>query len=135
MIKLGDDKSTAICYTVIYMATKDPFSYSGRWDSVGLDCSDCTNFIGPQQWPDEKRVSSCSLHRLSLVIQIGANGYKEGEWFCKDFRNVGSANPAAIEELESIRSSLLERTLYGAYGKDGNLKEVDFTKLASDTSV
>lgn len=111
------------------MPIKDPFSYSARWDSVGLDCSYCIHFVGPLTWPDRERTSHCGLHNVSLAIELAKNGYKEGEWFCKDFADNGRANKKAVEELEKTRDSLLPKILYGAYGKDGYLKEVSFEKL------
>lgn len=111
------------------MPIKDPFSYSARWDSVGLDCSYCIHFVGPLTWPDRERTSHCGLHNVSLSIELAETGYKEGEWFCKDFANKGKENKKAIEELEKTRDSLLPKVLYGAYGKDGYLKEVPFEKL------
>jgi hypothetical protein len=111
------------------MPVKDPFSYSARWDSVGLDCSNCIHFVGPVTWPDRERTSLCGLHNVSLAIELAKTGFKEGEWFCKDFADNGKANKKAIEELEKTRDLLLPKVLYGAYGKEGFLKEVPFEKL------
>jgi hypothetical protein len=80
-------------------------------------------------WPDRERISHCGLHNVSLAIELAKNGFKEGEWFCKDFADNGKANKKAAEELEKTRNSLLPKVLYGAYGEDGFLKEVPFEKL------
>ena len=81
---------------------KDPFSYSARWDSVGLDCSNCKYFKGPENWPDINKTIYCSKHSISLEIELGSSLYKEWEWFCKDFTNnpEDPAFPEAISELE-----------------------------------
>jgi hypothetical protein len=111
------------------MPIKDPFSYSARWDSVGLDCSHCIHFVGPVTWPDLESKSHCGLHKVSLAVELGKNGFKDGEWFCKDFTDNGKANKEALEQLEKTRDSLLPKVLSGAYGGDGFLKEVPFEKL------
>lgn len=111
------------------MPVKDPFSYSARWDSVGLDCSYCIHFVGPTAWPDVERTSHCGLHNVSLAIELATTGFKEGEWFCKDFVDNCKANKKAIEEFEKTRDLFLPAVLYGAYGKEGFLKEVTFEKL------
>lgn len=116
------------------MPIKDPFSYSARWDSVGLDCSYCIHFIGPIAWPDIDRTSHCCLHKVSLAIELRENGFKEGEWFCKDFSDNGRANDKAVKQFEKTRDSLLPKVLYGAYGGNGFLKEVTFEKLMTGKS-
>ena len=100
------------------MPIKDPFSYSARWDTIGLDCSNCVYFIGPESWPDENRISRCSLHKLSLAFELRADGYKQGEWFCKNFEDNGAVKKAIIE-LDNIRDSLESQVLYGGYGREG----------------
>jgi hypothetical protein len=107
---------------------KDPFSYSARWDSIGLDCSNCKNFVGPEKWPDINRNSRCSFHKVSLEIELGDNCYKEGEWFCKNFENE-NAFPLAILELESVRAELMSKILYRAYGHAGQLIEHNIEEL------
>jgi hypothetical protein len=108
---------------------KDPFTYSARWDSVGLDCSYCKYFKGPQKWPDTNIESVCTFHNFSLKMQLQDNGYKDGEWFCKNFNNE-RAFPKAVEELESIRGQLKENTLYkcNSYDKKNELIEFEIKK-------
>ncbi len=107
------------------MPIKDGFSYASRWDSVGLDCQHCKYFYSPKEWPDENRVSFCKLHKVSLSIELNKEGYKEYEWFCKDFENTGKADENAVKYFESIKNSLQPRILYRLYGADGNLIEHD----------
>ena len=117
------------------MTIKDPFSYSARWSSVGLDCSHCIHFVGPSQWPDTERISRCALHNVSLAIELRKAGYKEGEWFCKEFTNNGKASSKAIGELETIQYELQEGVLYGAYGEGRILKEYLFASLESGKTI
>lgn len=115
------------------MAIRDFFSYSDRWDSVGIDCSYCAHFVGPASWPDKERMSHCAFHKVSLAIELRESGYKEGEWFCKEFKNNDKrTNPKALQEFENIRGQLDFQKLYGAYGKEGNLKEFDFKDFNPD---
>ena len=109
------------------MPVKDPFSYSARWDSVGLNCSDCNHFSGPDKWPDVEKLSKCQLHKISLAIELRPEGYMNFEWFCKQFDNK-SAFPKAVEELASIVNILQDEILYRAYG-NGNLIEYKFSEL------
>ncbi len=111
------------------MPIKDTFSYSSRWDSVGLDCHNCQHFHGPEKWPDKDKVSFCKLHKVSLKIELAQDGYKEYEWFCKDFQNMGTADENALKHFEKIQGSLKSKILYRLYGKDGNLVEYDMEKL------
>lgn len=111
---------------------KDPFSYSDRCDSVGLDCSVCV-YGSDVEWPNIARDYACNLHRISLTEELGANGYKEGEWFCSAFSNNGKANVRAVEEFEAIKHALKPDVLYGAYGSNNQLKEIAFAELQSDT--
>ncbi|HEV2104449.1 MAG TPA: hypothetical protein VGU27_01880 [Candidatus Eisenbacteria bacterium] len=129
------------------MPIRDTFPHTARWDSVGLDCSDCVHFAGPPSWPDVERMSRCTLHRLSLAVELGPNGYKEGEWFCRDFaaralqergllhRLFGRsgthtrASPDAVRHLNGIKPELQPHVLYGFHGEDGNLKECPFAQL------
>ena len=106
----------------------DPFSYSARWGSVGLDCAFCKHQSNVE-WPNLKRNYGCNLHGVSLAKELGSNGYKEGEWFCSAFSNNGAANPKAKREFESILSELTPKVLYGAYGSDNQLKEIPFVEL------
>jgi len=110
------------------MPIKDPFSYSARWDSIGLDCSNCVYFSGPDTWPDTKKVSLCSFHHLSLSFQLQSDGYKQGEWFCKEFKD-NSAYKSALNELESVRESLEAQVVYGGHGDDGFLQEMPFESI------
>lgn len=111
------------------MPIQDPFSYSARWDSVGLDCAYCIHFEGPGEWPDIQAVSRCALHKIPLKIELGPNGFKEGEWFCKDFSDNGRAFGDAVKELEKVRNALQDDVLYGAYGNEGILREYSFADL------
>lgn len=111
------------------MRIRDPFSYSARWDSVGLDCAYCVHFAGPSSWPDTDRTSRCRLHAIPLDIGLGRCGYKEDEWFCRDFSDDGRAHGTAVEEFEALKAGLQSETLYGAYGLRGYLKEIEFKRL------
>lgn len=111
------------------MPIKDTFSYSARWDSVGLDCSSCSNFVGPAEWPDRERVSRCRLHGISLAIELGGNGHKKWEWFCKHFEDSRSLENTAVEHFKSIQAQLQDRILYRLYGENGYLVEYPFDKL------
>lgn len=115
------------------MTIKDPFSYSARWDSIGLDCSHCNHFNGPDNWPDLKRESCCNLHQISLSIELNKSGFKKWEWFCKDFENK-DAFPRAIEEFLSIKDELKPHVLYRGYNrKTGRLLEFKFEDLQEST--
>lgn len=107
---------------------KDPFSYSARWDSVGLDCAFCIH-QKEVEWPNKNRDYACKLHGISLAKTIAKNGFKEGEWFCFAFENNGEAYEKAINEFNTIKEKLSPDILYGAYGKDENLKETPFNEL------
>jgi hypothetical protein len=111
---------------------KDPFSYSARWDSVGLDCSFCIH-QKEVEWPNKDRDYSCRLHGISLAATIASSGYKEGEWFCSSFENNGRVNMKAVNEFDSIKRQLKSNVLYGAYGENGTLKEIPFYELQKNT--
>ena len=111
------------------MPVEDPFDYSSRWGSVGLDCSSCLHFAGPPNWPDSARVIFCRLHRVSLRIELGEDGYKEGEWFCRDFENNGSAHKAAQRAFEKIAATLTARVLYRVNGPRTFLHEIEMGQL------
>jgi hypothetical protein len=66
---------------------------------------------------------------VSLAIELRKAGYKEGEWFCKEFTNNEDASSKAIVELETIKEELQEGLLYGAYGEGRILKEYSFDSL------
>ena len=106
----------------------DPFSYSARWDSVGLDCAYCVH-EAEVSWPNTAKDYHCTLHGVSLSATLQDSGYKEGEWFCSSFKNDGGANAAAMSEFESVQAKLSPNTLYGAYGREGKLKEIPFVQL------
>lgn len=107
---------------------KDPFSYSARWGSIGLDCAFCIH-QKEVEWPNLKRDYSCLLHRISLAKEIGGNGYKEGEWFCSSFADNGCAHKKSVEEFNQVSNQLSKNVLYGAYGGDNRLKEIPFVEL------
>lgn len=102
----------------------DDFPYSGRWDSVGFDCSNCIHIKQPEKWPDVKNEYSCSFHKASLSMELNESKYKEGEWFCKDFENNGTANQKAFQHFQKIKGTLSNKVLYGFYNK-GILKEIN----------
>ena len=108
---------------------KDPFSYSARWDSVGLDCSTCIHFSEPPKWPDKSKSISCKLHKISLEIELGKNGYKEKEWFCKDFQDNGKSYEKAIKEFEAVKENLNTGILYNCYNGDDCLGETIVQEL------
>ncbi|MGD0167211.1 MAG: hypothetical protein ABSC51_07980 [Gaiellaceae bacterium] len=121
-----------------------------RWGSVGLDCADCAYFDGPPKWPDRERVSRCSLHDLSLAVELGPKGYKPGEWFCRDFTDSGhtaelgpmarlfgaaplpAVSQTALRKLGEIRPELQAGVLYGIAGEREELIEISFADLARD---
>ncbi|MEA1988327.1 MAG: hypothetical protein U9N57_03830 [Pseudomonadota bacterium] len=111
---------------------EDPFSYSARWDSAGLDCSFCIH-ESKVKWPNIRKDYACCLHQVSLIKELGSDGYKEGEWFCSDFSDNGKANPKSVQEFMEIRNVLKPNVLYGAYGPANNLKEIAFSELKSNT--
>jgi hypothetical protein len=120
-----------------------------RWGSVGLDCADCSHFDGPPGWPDAERVSRCSLHDLSLAVELDARGYKVDEWFCRDFEDAGhtvvqgplarllsvtptpSVSPDALAKLDEIWSELRSGVLYGFSGEGKDLKEIAFSEMVN----
>ena len=105
------------------MPIKDTFKYADRWDSVGLDCSYCGHFRGPDKWPDTQHVSHCSLHGVSLALELRADHYKGWEWFCRDFKDVGLGFRPSVEHFQQIREQLESGVLYRLYGSDGYLIE------------
>lgn len=111
------------------MQKKDDFPHEARWNSVGLDCSQCKNQKSPNKWPDIHRVLSCNLHHFSLDVLLNKKGYQEGEWFCKSFENIGGANLKAVNHFENTKHQLMDDVLYGFYGDNGYLKEIPFAQL------
>lgn len=93
---------------------KDIFSYSAKHDSSGLDCINCIYFIGPLEWPDIKKISSCSFHKIPLKIELLSSGYKDGEWFCKQYTDNGKTNKKSLIEFSKIYKELGENILYKA---------------------
>jgi len=110
---------------------KDPFSYSARWNSIGLDCSYCVHFRGPASWPDIQGVSRCAKHDLPLAACHASDGYRESEWFCRDFESGGRVLASSLREFESVRQELLPDVLYRGYGRDKTLVEVKFDAIRS----
>ncbi len=111
------------------MPIKDTFKYAARWDSVGLDCSDCQHFHGPEKWPDTSRVSRCAFHDVSLAIELRDSGYKNWEWFCREFADTGRAFPLSVAHFYKVREQLEPGVLYRFYGEDGYLVEHKMTDL------
>lgn len=82
-----------------------------------------------------------------MAVELGTDGYKSGEWFCVDFQDTGAQSSptwwsrlfgdrttfkmsrVALQHLETVRSELRPDLLYGFYGADGNLKELEFEAL------
>lgn len=110
----------------------DPFSYSARWDSIGLDCAFCKFFGSPKRWPDSQQEVFCNKHRVSLRYRLSTRNYLDGEWFCKHFENNGRAFEKAVSEFESIRKELDDFVIYGGYSNNGYLKEVLIKDLRFD---
>jgi hypothetical protein len=110
------------------MPIQDTFSYSARWDSVGLDCSTCKYFSGPGSWPDSGKESKCLRHRVSLEVELGENGYKQWEWFCVDYLDNGGF-PESVRHFNEIRNTLKAGILYRLYGRDGFLSEFSIQDL------
>jgi hypothetical protein len=73
------------------------------------------------------------MHGISLAVELRDNGYKNWEWFCKEFEDTSDvakrAYPPAVEHFKSIRTQLRERILYRLYGDDGSLVEYPFDRL------
>ena len=116
------------------MPTEDAFPREGRFDSVGLDCSNCRHQQLGSGFPNLKRDYCCGLHDLSLSIELQDNSYKLWEWFCTDFENNGSAEPAAVEHFTRMKKKLAPQVLYRLYGEDGFLKEFSFADLGKCAS-
>lgn len=108
---------------------KNSFKREGRWDSVGLGCSNCQFFKSPLKWPDHNHEIYCTLHKVSLALELRENNYLGGEWFCKNFQSNGKALKNAVEHLEEVKDQLKENVLY-EFGKIGDdLKEVNIDQL------
>jgi hypothetical protein len=117
------------------MPVKDTFKYASRWNSVGLDCSSCRHFHGPEKWPDVNRVSRCELHGVSLAIELADTGYKSMEWFCQEFTDTGKAFASSVAHLHEIRQQLEAGVLYGFYGADGYLVERKIVELKKTNDI
>ena len=111
------------------MAVADTFAYDGPWDRVGLDCAYCSHFYGPPAWPDKKRISACKLHRRSLEVELGANCYKNREWFCRDFTHAAGASKSALTHFDLVKKRLPEDTLFGLHTDTPFLEEISFGSL------
>ena len=111
------------------MRIKNPFSHSGRWDSVGLDCEQCQHFVGPASWPDKARESCCTRHDVPLCRELNRSGHREGEWFCRDFSDNGRARAEALGEFLSVRVQLRPEVLYGACIDSDDLIEAPFSAI------
>ena len=98
-------------------------------------CSFCQYFSGPDHWPDTARVSCCNLHRVSLAIELTDAGYKNMEWFCRDFTDTGRAYPPAVAHFNDIRQQLESGTLYRFYGEDAPSLERSPAKRSGLSSV
>jgi hypothetical protein len=109
------------------MATADDFPRESRWDGVGLDCSFCRNERS-SGWPNVDRPYCCGLHGISLRIEIRPDGYKGGEWLCRDFDGNGREMKSAARHLHAIRHSLRPAVLYGL-GAERTLREIPFPQL------
>ena len=110
------------------MPIKDTFAYNARWDSVGLDCSTCQYFSGPDTWPDKKEVSKCIKHNISLIIELGKNRHKEWEWLCSEYTDNGGF-PDAVNHFSEIKHTLQHGILYRLYGENGYLLEFNINEL------
>jgi len=110
------------------MPVKDEFSYSAKWDSVGLSCGFCKHQKNAEKWPNIERNYSCGLHGIPLRIELRESGYLKGGWFCKSFDDNGDAYPAAVSELNKFKDKLEEGILYAPV-RGPFLKEVSFKKL------
>lgn len=110
------------------MTIKDTFAYNARWDSVGLDCSTCSHFSGPTSWPDTERTIKCIKHNKSLTLELAESGYKEWEWFCKEYKDK-SGFPPSVEHFKNIKESLTPKILYRLYGTNGYLLEYSISDL------
>ena len=107
---------------------KDPFNYTARWNSIGLDCSYC-HHESSVEWPNTRRDYYCKLHQISLAATLANSGYKEGEWFCASFEDNGNANRDALSTFNAAKHMLNPTVLYGAHGDNSELKEIPFNEL------
>lgn len=62
-------------------------------------------------------------------MELGADNYKQWEWFCRDFADNGEAYRASVRHLDSIRAELAAGVLYRLYDPDGNLLEYPMESL------
>jgi hypothetical protein len=127
---------------------RDTFQRLPNLDSVGLDCAECSHFAGPSKWPDREQVSRCSLHDLSLAVELNPKGYKASEWFCRGFEDAGhtvqqgplarlfgltpmpAVSQAALGKLDEMRLELRVDVLYGFSSEGKDLKEIPFAEIA-----
>lgn len=107
----------------------DNFKREGRWDSVGLDCSYCSHFKPPLNWPDKNREIFCNFHKISLSVELGRDGYKLGEWFCRNFKDNGKALGGAMLQFDKIKKNLDENILYKFEKEGSNLSEIKIDSI------
>jgi hypothetical protein len=56
-------------------------------------------------------------------MELGGDGFKEGEWFCSNFVNNGKAADNACQELDRIRHLLDNKVLYRLQKMGTELRE------------
>lgn len=88
-----------------------------------MDCSACQHFQGPVRWPDKHGISSCLRHGVSLAIQLGADGRRQGTWFCKEFNGGELKSRPATAHIEKLRANLEPGKLYALHGNNRYLIE------------
>ena len=113
------------------MPVKDTFSYTARWDSVGIDCSSCKFFTGPTEWPDKNNESKCTKHNISLAIELGKDKYKEGEWFCCEYSDDDGFSEA-VKHFYRIKHQLQSGVLYRC-NQGEYLLEYNFDNILRDS--
>lgn len=84
------------------------------------------------KWTGITKRYRCRFHNLSLAVELNEKGFKEGEWFCKQFENNGRVNKSAFDKFNKMKEIFEEGILYGFYGEDGNLKETPFENMGLD---
>ena len=109
---------------------KDSFDRNGRWDSVGLDCSNCLFLKAPAKWPDVKKEVFCNFHKLPLTVELGNDNYKQGEWFCKSFKDNGKSLKSAVKHFDEMKNLLSDGVLYRFEKKGEDFKEINLSQLS-----
>ena len=108
---------------------KDSFSYSARWDSIGLSCCFCKYYdFTIDTLTNNLKSIRCNLHNISLDIELTEDGFLEGEWLCKNYEDIGKSFPDGVKEFSSIKDELEEKVLYKACAKE-YLEAVSFNEL------